>query len=243
MKRFHRPAIDPRYWLAITFASIFGTNFGDFYAHESGLGIVPGIAILAALAAAVFLVERRDPAPREAYYWLVILIIRTGATNIADYLAYQARVPGPALSLGLAALLAALAWQSSRASKVADADGRLPDTGAAYWGAMLTAGVFGTVVGDISQHVVGQGPAAIALDILLAIVLLAWRAGGKTFGLYWLVIAVARTAGTAMGDWLAENETLDIGLTIATLITGIIFFAILIVRRSRTREVAPANAA
>ena len=87
MKRRHMPRVDPRYWLAITLASIFGTNSGDLYAHELGLGIAPGLAILAALAALVFIAERADAATRTLYYWLVIIIIRTGATNIADYLA------------------------------------------------------------------------------------------------------------------------------------------------------------
>ena len=85
MQIAHIPKVNARYWSAITFASLFGTNMGDLYSHELKLGIVLGTAILAALAAAVFLVERRDRAPRELYYWLVIIIIRTGATNIADY--------------------------------------------------------------------------------------------------------------------------------------------------------------
>ncbi|MDB5866617.1 MAG: putative integral rane protein, partial [Betaproteobacteria bacterium] len=40
MKRVHVPTIDGRYWMAITLASIFGTNLGDFYAHQSGLGLI-----------------------------------------------------------------------------------------------------------------------------------------------------------------------------------------------------------
>ena len=39
--------------------------FGDLYAHEAHLGIALGTSILAALAACIFLAERRDPAPRE----------------------------------------------------------------------------------------------------------------------------------------------------------------------------------
>ena len=37
MKYVHTPLLDARYWTAITLASVFGTNPGDFYAHESGL--------------------------------------------------------------------------------------------------------------------------------------------------------------------------------------------------------------
>ena len=53
---------------------------------------------------------------------------------------------------------------------------------------------------------------------------------------YWLTVSVARTAGTAMGDWLAENKIFDIGLTVSTLITGAVFVGILLLWRSRMRE-------
>jgi uncharacterized membrane-anchored protein len=46
MKHTHTPRVDARYWTGITLASVFGTNLGDFYAHESGLGIVQGLAVL-----------------------------------------------------------------------------------------------------------------------------------------------------------------------------------------------------
>jgi uncharacterized membrane-anchored protein len=109
MKQIHMPRVDARYWAAITMASIFGTNLGDLYAHESGLGIVAGVGILAILAAIVFVAERRDAVPRELYYWLVIIIIRTGATNIADYLAFRVKIPAIPLSIALGLGIAALA--------------------------------------------------------------------------------------------------------------------------------------
>src|ERR1700761_5826679 len=104
MKIAHIPKVNARYWSAILFASLFGTNLGDVYAHDAHLGIVLGTAILAALAACVFLVERRDPAPREIFYWLVIIIIRTGATNIADY--FKHIIPWVAFGAILTAALA-----------------------------------------------------------------------------------------------------------------------------------------
>jgi len=39
MKAIHVPRINARYWYAITLASVFGTNLGDSYSHDSGLGI------------------------------------------------------------------------------------------------------------------------------------------------------------------------------------------------------------
>jgi uncharacterized membrane-anchored protein len=226
------PLVDGRYWLGITLASVFGTNLGDFYAHESGLGTGFGLLVLVALVATVFAAERLDRRTSELYYWLVIIIIRTGATNIADYLAYRVRIPSVPLSVGLLVVLAALAWRAKPADRTPA--GRLPDTGAAYWSAMLTAGVFGTVFGDVCSHLVGQGVASIALGLILGLVLLAarTRAAGTLF-LYWGTVAVARTAGTAIGDWLAENTVLHLGLPLSTLITGCTFVALLLMWRSR----------
>ncbi len=102
---------------------------------------------------------------------------------------------------------------------------------------MLTAGVFGTVVGDICSHIVGEGAASLGLAALLGGVLLAGRGrAAQSIAIYWTTVAVARTAGTAIGDWLAENKLLNIGLPISTLITGLAFVAVLVLWRSRAKE-------
>jgi uncharacterized membrane-anchored protein len=229
----HMPTVNARYWLAITLASLFGTNMGDLYAHESGLGIGWGLALLALLAAAAFAAERRDPATRVLWYWLVIVIIRTGATNIADWLAYRAHVPDWPLGLGLGGLIALFGWLSLLGRP---AEAAMPDTGASYWTAMLGAGVFGTAVGDMAEHAWGEGTASIALAVLLGLVLLIWRARpAERLWLYWLAVAAARTAGTAMGDFLAEGDRVNLGLPLATLITGTAFvLAVVFARRERT---------
>lgn len=229
MQSIHMPRVDWRYWVAIVLASVFGTNLGDLYANESGLSVYAGVVILAALAAGVFVAERRDPVPREIYYWTVILIIRTGATNIADYVLWELELPATALSIALAALIAGFGWASLRGrTRDADSDD-LPATGAAYWIAMLSAGVFGTVVGDKSQEYLGQLGATLGLGALLIATLATWRfQRASRLWIYWIVVAVARTAGTAMGDLLSEGDSAaNIGLPLATAVTGAAFVAVL----------------
>ena len=229
MKRIHTPQVNARYWTAITLASVFGTNMGDFYAHESGLGIWKGLALLALLTAIVFAAEHFDKRRHEAYYWLVIILIRTGATNIADYLAYRAHIPAMILTVSLIVLLALFGWGTrSGVREAGDPAHSLPKTNAAYWLAMLSAGVFGTVAGDIGEHRIGEGVSAVATTVLLLGVLLAGRGrAARILTLYWITVAVARTAGTAIGDWLAENKIVHIGLPFSTLLSGITFIAIL----------------
>lgn len=226
MKSIHVPRIDLRYWAAIALASVFGTNMGDLYAHESGLGLGLGLVVLAALTAAVFLAERLENRRHELYYWLVIIIIRTGATNIADYLAFRVRIPAFALTLGLAGFIAVFAWLGARDKQTASG---LPHTDASYWLAMLGAGVFGTAVGDICQHTLGQGAATVALSILFLLVLQFVGSRATRFAsIYWITVAIARTAGTAVGDWLAENQFLHLGLPLSTLLSGVAFATVVL---------------
>lgn len=244
MQARHLPAITPRYWAAIVLASIFGTNMGDFYAHEAGLGLLGGLPILLALFVAAYVAERFDRLSHDAWYWLCIIILRTGATNIADYGASTRRGLGIdrlVFSAGLFVLIALLAWWSSRADRAAaERDGKLPQTDIVYWVTMLAAGVFGTVFGDYFEHAIGEGVAAILLSTVLGLAFFAYRRKVLPAPyLYWATIAMARTTGTALGDWLAENDSLKIGLSICTLVTGIIFVGLLVLWRDRR----PADAA
>ena len=244
MKINHIPRIDARYWTAITLASIFGTNMGDLYAHDSGLGLIGGVPILIALFLLVYVAERFDKVSHQVYYWLCIIIMRTGATNIADFMAgrHGWNINRWVLSAGLGLFLAGLAVWSSRAHHAAngpEARKDLPDTDPRYWVAMLTAGVFGTVLGDAVQKVSTQSGAALMLTVVLAGALLLYRKGVMPVVLaYWLTVAIARTAGTAVGDYLAEDKVLNIGLNVCTLVTGIAFVAVLLVWRSRKEAVA-----
>jgi uncharacterized membrane-anchored protein len=244
MKRSHVPTIDTRYWVAITLASIFGTNLGDFYAHQSGLGLIGGLPILVALFGGVYWVERMDRRCHDMYYWLCIIIMRTSATNIADYLAGRRglSIDRLSLSIGLGLALAVLAWWSARTER--EVDGHripksLPATDVPYWVAMLTAGVLGTVLGDFFEKLIGQGMAAVTLAICLTAALLIYKqAILKTAYAYWLVIGVARTTGTAIGDWLAENKMLQVGLPVSTVLTGLAFVGVIVLWRNRCRTPA-----
>ena len=241
MKLIHAPRVDARYWTAITLASVFGTNMGDFYAHESGLGIVKGLAVLALLTAIVFAIEHFEDRRHEAYYWLVIIIIRTGATNIADYLAFRVRVPELILTSTLVGLLILFGLGTHRAMRDrGDGASSLPKTNTAYWLAMLTCGVFGTVVGDICEHAFGEGVAAIGLTALfLAMLIAGYRRAATVMALYWTIVAVARTAGTAIGDWIAENKIIKVGLPLSTLLTGLAFVGVLVLWRSQAKVSEP----
>src|SRR5262249_60261330 len=95
----HLPVRGPRFWTALCLASIFGANMGDFFAHDVGLGHIKGVPFLAVAFALVLIAERLDRAAHEAWYWIAIVIVRTAATNLADFMCGDMKLSRP---LGMA---------------------------------------------------------------------------------------------------------------------------------------------
>lgn len=229
MHPIHLPTFGARYWTALVLASVLGTNTGDFAAHDLGLGHLGGLLPLALLFAAILFAERRSRASTEAFYWAAILALRTAATNLADFADHDLRL-APLLVLSLLALaLAALVLADGSAfSRAGSGEG--PTTDSRYWVTMLTAGVFGTALGDYLADDLGLAPglaAVVTLPVAAALIALRRRAPWRTKVAYWVTVLAVRTAGTNGGDWLASREGLGLGLVAATTLSACAFCAVL----------------
>jgi uncharacterized membrane-anchored protein len=232
MKPIHLPTLGARYWSALCIASIFGANMGDFFAHDLGLGHVAGLPFLAAALVAVLLAERFESWRHEVYYWTAIIIVRTAATNFADFAAGDLKLPRIWVMAGLVVLLAAAAWaswqlvwrrQTDKGEAVLNAD-------LGYWACMFLAGTLGTELGDYCSHnlKMGDAGAAILLSPMVAMLFVAGRRGRLTLvPVYWTTVVMIRAAGTTVGDLLAGRHML--GLPLSTALTGIAFVALLVV--------------
>src|SRR3984893_4693123 len=149
------PMIDARYWTAILAASMCGANTGDFASHILGLGHTRGLLPLAVISLAIVWAERRSKVATEAHYWLAIIVLRTGATNLADLGTHDLKL-GYLLCMGLlgAFMVLMLFIEQVREVDPIGAGGRvgerrrLPTTNATYWITMLAAGTLGTAAGD-----------------------------------------------------------------------------------------------
>lgn len=239
MQSCHVPITGPRYWTAISVASVFGANMGDFVSHDLHLGHLRGLPLLASALAAVLLGERRARAGGEAWYWLAIVTLRTAATNLADLATHDLKLGYANVIVGLAMLLAAVLLLNpiGRRSRVGSARTALPRTNAWYWTAMLIAGILGTALSDAVADDLGLGVerASMLLGLVLAAVLsLRTRAGSVTAATYWLAIVTVRTAGTTVGD--LSGETL--GLSVSTTLTGLLLAGTLLAWRERAEVVA-----
>jgi uncharacterized membrane-anchored protein len=242
MQQYHVPLLGSRYWIALCLASIFGANMGDFFAHNMGLGHVAGLPLLAIALAVVFVLERIDRTVHEIFYWLAIVVVRTAATNLADFFSVDLRLAKLWVMTGLAVLLTlsvAAAWQLSWRNSVdkTDDQSNLLRADSGYWLAMLIAGTLGTVGGDFFSHDLrlGNAIASIVLSALLApFFLLGARRLPWSIPLYWSTIVMVRAAGTVVGDLLAARNAL--GLALSTAATGLLFIGFLILWRSSKRD-------
>lgn len=236
MRDTHVPAAGGRYWVALSIASIFGANSGDFVAKYLHLGHAGGLPVLAALLALVFVAERRDPRVHQTYYWTAIIIVRTAATNLADLGASDFKLGRPGFMVVLAILLAAVLFfaRPSKSERAASAwPFALPTTDVRYWTAMLIAGTLGTVIGDFASFNSGLGTlyASLIEGGALALLLLIGRTGPlANLWFYWLVVVTIRAAGTSFGDFLAHAV---FGLPLSTLVSAGAFVATLLLWKER----------
>ncbi len=231
MQPIHLPTLGARYWSALCLASVFGANMGDLFARNLGLGHVAGLPFLAVALAIVIVAERFDRIQHESYYWIAIIIVRTAATNFADFAAGDLKLPRVWVMAALTVLLIAglwLTWQFAWRRLATKADNALrADLG--YWICMFIAGTLGTVIGDFCSHnlKLDDGGAAIALSPIVAMLLTVGRRGLlRVVPFYWLTVVAIRAAGTAVGDLTSGRHML--GLPVSTAVTGILFVLLLL---------------
>ena len=216
------PALDPRYWLAITLASIFGANLGDFVSHNLHMGHIRGIPWIAAAFILIALGGVRGRTRWEGWYWLAIVAIRTAATNLADLATHDGALATlPVCTVLAIILVGTLATRRSTGTPGA------PRADALYWLAMLTAGTLGTAAGDGIADAITLPAAAILTALLVAGALALRTRPISLIATYWLAIVAIRTFGTNAGDLIAHHWT----LAVTTPLTGLALLALLTLYR------------
>ena len=150
------PKLNSRYWLALGAASIFGTNTGDFLSDYLHLGHVAGLPYLLVAIAAIFLLEKISLWASVLYFWAAIIVIRTGATNIADA-THDIGIYGigAVVALFVGFYCAVRIYKSKVDANPGDPT--TPRVDNFYWLVMALAGIVGTLAGDISSAGLGFG--------------------------------------------------------------------------------------
>lgn len=256
MKSQHNPLINLRYWVLINLVSILGTNTGDLmvrlfrqiFGEQTqvlALKHFGPFPILLVIFLLVYFLERRSERPQESFFWALILIIRTAATNVADVLSDDLSLSliKIVLLLGLPFLAYAFYWQSQRCKPVITPF--VPETPWSYWGAMMLAGVLGTAIGDALWQAMGLSMAAVLLSIGTGIIVIAgYRSYLAVTAFYWVGVLLARITGTGVGDWLAkstERGGSGLNLYTATLVSTLVFIIVALSWKSKGSEQIPSE--
>jgi Repeat of Unknown Function (DUF347) len=244
MQPIHLPTAGPRYWAALCIASIFGANMGDFFARNIGLGHVAGLPFLAVALAIVIVVERFDRLQHQWYYWTAIIIVRTAATNFADFAAGDLKLPRVWIIVALTVILAAALWMTwqfvwRRLAYRADGASTVLRADAGYWVCMFIAGTLGTVIGDFCSNNLrlDDGGASLLLCPIVAVLLVVGRNGWlRLLPFYWLTVVAIRAAGTSFGDLISGRNLL--GLPLSAAVTGALLVVLLLAWKEPARSVS-----
>jgi uncharacterized membrane-anchored protein len=94
----NRPNSNATYWAAMVTASVIGTMSGDYLADNLGFGVGWGSALLLGLSALAVIAATGNQRLSKPLYWLTVLLIRTGATNMGDFVS-----GGESLNVGVSA--------------------------------------------------------------------------------------------------------------------------------------------
>jgi uncharacterized membrane-anchored protein len=157
------------------------------------------------------------------YFWIIKALSTAMGESTSDFLV-KSIGPVPAVLLGFAGFMVAMAIQLTRHRYRAWS----------YWLAVVMVGVFGTMAADVLH--VGFGVEYLVSSIVFAVVLAAvfvtWRATEKTLSIhsvdtfrreifYWFAVIATFALGTAVGDLTAVAFHLG-------YLTSAVIFAVLI---------------
>src|SRR3954468_2827453 len=141
--------------MALSAASIFGTNTGDFVAGYLHIGHLAGLPWLLAAFVGILLLERASPVKTPLWFWAAIITMRTAATNGGDAFHDFHMGFGISVPVSLALFVASVALYARVTPARAPGDDTVQVNGA-YWLAMMLAGVLGTVGGDLAAKGLGE---------------------------------------------------------------------------------------
>lgn len=236
MKSHNIPLLDGRYWLALLAASMLGTTFGDYVSEDLQFTYAGAVLTFAVIFGVILLAERRSTGRTVAWYWVAVVIFRSMATTMGDTISRTLNLGYGGVSLVLAIALGVFVAITSRSrsaggfTRIESGARKTLKVDSLYWTALLIASVFGTTFGDFmwDDTGLGFGRASLVLGVVLAVVfVLDLRARKVSDFRYWGIVALVRTSGTAMGDFLSEG-TPELGFLLAAITMAIVLMIVLV---------------
>jgi uncharacterized membrane-anchored protein len=158
----------------------------------------------------------------NARYWTAIVAASMCGANTGDFASHVLHLGHTRGLLPLALIFVVILWAERRSKKA---------TELYYWLAIIVLRTAATNLADLATHDLKFGYITVesSLTGLIALVVLAGYARGEanaralivgeptrnlpaTDASYWIAMLIAGTLGTALGDWVAEELGLGVGL-------------------------------
>jgi uncharacterized membrane-anchored protein len=246
------PEVVLLFWVVKILSTTVGETAADFLADNVGLGLTTTSLIMAALLAAVLVVQFRTRRYVPVVYWLAVVLISVVGTLISDNLVDNFGVSLWTTTIVFAACLAVTfaAWYRSEhtLSIHTIVTSRRE---AYYWLAILFTFALGTSAGDLVSEQLGLGylTALVIFGALIGFISIAfWKGGLNAVLAFWTAYVLTRPFGASLGDLLTADPA-DGGLGLGTNGTSAIFLVVIVAavgwftvqdRRERRLEAAPA---
>jgi len=223
------PEIIAFFWVTKVATTAMGESTSDWMNGFLG----PAIAVPLMLALLIWALRRQLHAARyDAWtYWAVVVMVAIFGTSAADALHVVLGIPYLASTVFYAVVLASIFFTWHRVEGTLSIHSiYTPRREAFYWAAVLATFALGTAAGDMTATTLHLG---FFGSIWLFAALIAIPAfGNRWFGMnevlaFWIAYVLTRPLGASMGDYLSQ-PTADGGLGLGTVITSVLFLAVIL---------------
>lgn len=219
------PEVTIWFWVIKILCTTVGESLADWINETLGVGLVDTALIFTAVFAIALVVQMRLDRYVPAAYWLAVVVVSVTGTLYTDILTDRLGVPLWISTLGFAVLLAGVfaVWYAREHTLSIHSITTTPRE-TFYWLAVLVTFALGTATGDWTLDLTGWGPGvSVLLPLsLIALVVVAWRAGADAVLCFWLAYILTRPLGANIGDWLATSKS-EQGLGLGTFSTSVVF--------------------
>ncbi|MGP8296790.1 COG4705 family protein [Streptomyces inhibens] len=225
------PEVTVYFWVIKILCTTVGETAADLLNEKLGLGLTGVSLLMSVLLVAVLVAQFRTAAYRPGIYWLAVALISIVGTLISDNLTDNLGVPLETSTavFAVALVVVFVAWyRSERTLSIHHVDTMRRES--FYWLAVLFTFALGTAAGDLVAERMDLGywiSAGLFALAIAAVAVAHFALGLNAVWSFWIAYILTRPLGASIGDYLSQ-PTADGGLGLGTVITSVLFLAVIL---------------
>jgi len=240
------PEVTLYFWIIKVLCTTVGETASDYLNGTLNFGLTQTTFITASLLVATLVAQFRLSKYVPSVYWLAVVLISVGGTQITDNLVDNFGVSLVTTTIVFSVVLAgvfAIWFASERTLSIHTIHTTRRE--AFYWAAILFTFALGTAAGDLAAERINLGywlSAVMFAAMIAAVTVAHLRFRLSPVLAFWIAYVLTRPLGASLGDYLSQHR-INGGLGLGTTITSVLFLgAILLVVSylSITRNDTPA---